>query len=227
LHLSKYDLNGGHSHIYNNSNKKSGREKTVLLILLIMDVLILSGIIVYAFNITTYDINRIKSNHDHIENHTGLNSTEIPDASTKMSTTNLTTTYSDQEHETLMPNEESKIRDTLILYYDTLNAHSPEDAVNFFTNEVEITINYGEGYSYQGPKEGIVSYLEMGFNFAPDSRISEVKISNIKIHQNKATVQIGYIVSSESFNFSIAIDEYMDFLKENNEWKIRRINIEY
>ena len=95
------------------------------------------------------------------------------------------------------------------------------------TNEVEITINYEEGYSYQGPKEGIMSYLEMGFNFAPDSRISEVKISEIKIHQNNATVQIGYIVSSKSFNFSISIDEYMDLLKENNEWKIRRINIEY
>lgn len=226
MHLNKYDLNGGNSHIYHNSNEKSGREKTVLLILLIMDVLIVSGVIIYALKPATYDINRMKSNHDHIENHIGLNSTEIPDASIKIPTTNLTTTYSDQEHETL-PNEESKIRDTLIVYYDTLNAHSPEDAVKFFTNEVEITINYEEGYSYQGPKEGIMSYLEMGFNFAPDSRISEVKISEIKIHQNNATVQIGYIVSSKSFNFSISIDEYMDLLKENNEWKIRRINIEY
>ncbi|OGD52892.1 hypothetical protein A3K80_02900 [Candidatus Bathyarchaeota archaeon RBG_13_38_9] len=119
------------------------------------------------------------------------------------------------------------IRDTLTAYFDTLNTHSPENAIEFFTDKVEITVNYGKDYSYQGPKEGIISYLEMAFDLAPDSKISEVTISKIKINQNKATVQISYMISSESLNFSMPAKEYLDLIKQNNKWRIRRTNIEY
>src|SRR4030042_5873360 len=116
------------------------------------------------------------------------------------------------------------IRDTLTAYFDTLNTHSPENAIEFFTDKVEITVKYGKDYSYQGPKEGIISYLEMAFDLAPDSKISEVTISKIKINQNKATVQISYMISSESLNFSIPAKEYLDLIKQNNKWRIRRTN---
>lgn len=105
--------------------------------------------------------------------------------------------------------------------------HSTEDAVKFFANEVEILINYGKDYSYQGPKEGIVSYLTMAFDLAPDSKISEITISKIKINGDKATVQMNYMISSESYNFSMSITEHVDLVKQNNEWRIRRTNITY
>ncbi|WP_455369346.1 nuclear transport factor 2 family protein [[Eubacterium] cellulosolvens] len=225
--MNKSDQTIDQHFLYHDSNKQSGTEKKILLMILILDILVISGVILYSIKPSMYDIGGIKSNYNHDENYVVLNSTKIPEASTEMPTPTFTTTYSTKGQESPIINEESMIRDTLTAYFDTLNTHSPEDAVKYFTDDVEITINYGKDYSYQGPKEGIITYLEMAFNLAPDSKISDVEISEIKINQNKATVQISYMISSEAFNFSMSINEYLDLVKQNNKWKIRRTNIEY
>jgi hypothetical protein len=143
------------------------------------------------------------------------------------STENFTTSSLAPERESPIVNEKSEIRNTLTTYFDTLNTHSTEDAVKFFADEVEIMINYGKDYSYQGPKEGIVSYLTMAFDLAPDSKISEISISKIKINSDIATVQMNYVISSQSYHFSMSITEYVDLVKQNGEWRIRRTNITY
>lgn len=193
---------------------------------LILDIIVISGIIFYMSQTQISDINAVKSS-DAYRGTSKSNSTQIPDVSTMTSTVNFTTSSPAPERESRIVNEESEIRDTLTAYFDTLNTHSIEDAVKFFADEVEILINYGKDYSYQGPKEGIVSYLTMAFDLAPESKISGITISKIKINGDKATVQMDYRISSESYNFSMSITEYVDLMKQNNEWKIRRTNITY
>jgi len=193
---------------------------------LILDIIVISGIIFYMSQTQISDINVVKSS-DAYRGTSKSNSTQIPDVSTMTSTVNFTTSSPAPERESRIVNEESEIRDTLTAYFDTLNTHSIEDAVKFFADEVEILINYGKDYSYQGPKEGIVSYLTMAFDLAPDSKISGITISKIKINGDKATVQMDYRISSESYNFSMSITEYVDLMKQNNEWRIRRTNITY
>ncbi len=193
---------------------------------LILDIIVISGIIFYMSQTQISDINAVKSS-DAYRGTSKSNSTQIPDVSTMTSTVNFTTSSPAPERESRIVNEESEIRDTLTAYFDTLNTHSIEDAVKFFADEVEILINYGKDYSYQGPKEGIVSYLTMAFDLAPDSKISGITISKIKINGDKATVQMDYRISSESYNFSMSITEYVDLMKQNNEWRIRRTNITY
>jgi hypothetical protein len=172
------------------------------------------------------DINAVKSPETYRDT-SKSNSTQIPDVSTMTSTANFTTSSPAPERESPIINEESEIRNTLTAYFNTLNTHSTEEAVKFFADEVEILINHGNDYSYQGPKEGISSYLTMAFDLAPDSKISEITISKIKINGDKATVQMNYMISSESYNFSMSITEYLDLVKQNNKWRIRRTNIEY
>ncbi len=193
---------------------------------LILDIIVISGIIFYMSQTQISDINAVKSS-DAYRGTSKSNSTQIPDVSTMTSTVNFTTSSPAPERESRIVNEESEIRDTLTAYFDTLNTHSIEDAVKFFADEVEILINYGKDYSYQGPKEGIVSYLTMAFDLAPESKISGITISKIKINGDKATVQMDYRISSESYNFSMSITEYVDLMKQNNEWRIRRTNITY
>ena len=193
---------------------------------LILDIIVISGIIFYMSQTQISDINVVKSS-DAYRGTSKSNSTQIPDVSTMTSTVNFTTSSPAPERESRIVNEESEIRDTLTAYFDTLNTHSIEDAVKFFADEVEILINYGKDYSYQGPKEGIVSYLTMAFDLAPESKISGITISKIKINGDKATVQMDYRISSESYNFSMSITEYVDLMKQNNEWRIRRTNITY
>lgn len=193
---------------------------------LILDIIVISGIIFYMSQTQISDINAVKSS-DAYRGTSKSNSTQIPDVSTMTSTVNFTTSSPAPERESRIVNEESEIRDTLTAYFDTLNTHSIEDAVKFFADEVEILINYGKDYSYQGPKKGIVSYLTMAFDLAPESKISGITISKIKINGDKATVQMDYRISSESYNFSMSITEYVDLMKQNNEWKIRRTNITY
>ena len=196
------------------------------MMVLILDIIVISGIIFYMSQTQISDINAVKSS-DAYRGTSKSNSTQIPDVSTMASTVNFTTSSPAPERESRIVNEESEIRDTLTAYFDTLNTHSIEDAVKFFTDEVEILINYGKDYSYRGPKEGIVSYLTMAFDLAPDSKISGITISKIKINGDKATVQMDYRISSESYNFSMSITEYVDLMKQNNEWRIRRTNITY
>jgi hypothetical protein len=196
------------------------------MMVLILDIIVISGIIFYMSQTQISDINAVKSS-DAYRGTSKSNSTQIPDVSTMTSTVNFTTSSPAPERESRIVNEESEIRDTLTAYFDTLNTHSIEDAVKFFADEVEILINYGKDYSYQGPKEGIVSYLTMAFDLAPDSKISGITISKIKINGDKATVQMDYRISSESYNFSMSITEYVDLMKQNNEWRIRRTNITY
>lgn len=196
------------------------------MMVLILDIIVISGIIFYMSQTQISDINAVKSS-DAYRGTSKSNSTQIPDVSTMTSTVNFTTSSPAPERESRIVNEESEIRDTLTAYFDTLNTHSIEDAVKFFADEVEILINYGKDYSYQGPKEGIVSYLTMAFDLAPESKISGITISKIKINGDKATVQMDYRISSESYNFSMSITEYVDLMKQNNEWRIRRTNITY
>jgi len=196
------------------------------MMVLILDIIVISGIIFYMSQTQISDINVVKSS-DAYRGTSKSNSTQIPDVSTMTSTVNFTTSSPAPERESRIVNEESEIRDTLTAYFDTLNTHSIEDAVKFFADEVEILINYGKDYSYQGPKEGIVSYLTMAFDLAPESKISGITISKIKINGDKATVQMDYRISSESYNFSMSITEYVDLMKQNNEWRIRRTNITY
>jgi len=193
---------------------------------LILDIIVVSGIIFYISQTQISLINAVKSPKAYRDT-SKSNSTQIPDVSTMTSTANFTTSSLAKEREYPIVNEESEIRNTLTAYFDTLNTHSTEDTVKFFTDEVEILINYGNDYSYQGPNEGIVSYLSMAFNLAPDSKISEISISKIKINGDKATLQMNYVISSESYNFSMSITEYVDLVKQNSEWKIRRTNITY
>jgi hypothetical protein len=155
------------------------------------------------------------------------NTTKIPDVSNMTLTTNFTTSFPALEQESLSVSNESEIRSVLTAYFDMLSTHSTDDALKFFADEVEILINHGRDYSYRGPKEGIVPYLKMAFDLASDSKISEITISEIEIGEVKATAQINYIISSESYNFSLSITEYVDLVKINNEWKIIRTNITY
>jgi hypothetical protein len=193
---------------------------------LILDIIVIGGIIFYMSQTQISNIKTVKSTNLYRDT-SNSNSTQIPDVSTITSTANFTTSSTAPERESPMINEESDIRNTLTAYFDTLNTHSTEDTVKFFTDEVEILINYGNDYSYQGPNEGIVSYLSMAFDLAPDSKISEISISKIKINGDKATLQMNYVISSESYNFSMSITEYLDLVKQNSEWKIRRTNITY
>jgi hypothetical protein len=195
--------------------------------ILILDVLVVSGVIIYAIKPSTYSEDVINTNYDYDENYVRANSTRIPDASTEILTTNFTTTSSTQEQESLIIIEESEIRDTLTAYFDTLNRHMTEEPINFFADEVEILINYGKDYSYYGPKEGIMPYLKMAFDLDPDSKISEVIISEIVINGDKATVQMNYVISSESYGFSMSVTEYAELVKQNNEWRIIKTNITY
>jgi hypothetical protein len=208
------------------SNKKSKTEKKILIMVLILDIIIISGIIIYMSQTQMSDINAVKPPQAYFDT-SKSNSNQIPDVSTMTSTANFTTSSSTPERESPIVNEESDIRNTLTAYFDTLNTHSTEDAVKFFADEVEILINYGKDYSYQGPKEGMVSYLKMAFDLAPDSKISEITISKIKINGDRATVQMNYIISSESYKFSMSITEYVDLVKQNNEWRIMKTNIAY
>lgn len=227
MHLNKSEQTGDNPFTYHDSNKQSGTGKKILLTILILDVFVVGGVILYAIKPSTYDADGMNTIFDYDENHIGVNSTKIPDTKTEMPTADFTTTSSTKEHESLILNEESQIRDTLTTYFDTLNGHATEDAINFFTDEVEILINYGKDYSYYGPKEGIMSYLTMAFDLDPDSKISEITISKIIISGDKATVQMNYIISSESYGFSMSIIEYSDLVKQNNEWKIKKTNITY
>ncbi|WP_455278803.1 nuclear transport factor 2 family protein [[Eubacterium] cellulosolvens] len=206
--------------------KELNTEKKILILILLLDIIVMVGIIFYISQNQISNINAIKS-PDVYSDTAKTNITQIPDASTIISTTNFTTSFPAQERESLIVNEESEIRSTLTAYFDILNTHSTDDAVNFFADEVEILINYGRDYSYQGSKEGIVSYLKMAFDLAPDSKISEITISKIEIDEVKATVQMNYVISSESYNFSMSITEYIDLVKQNNQWKIIRTNITY
>ncbi|MCK5627523.1 nuclear transport factor 2 family protein [Candidatus Bathyarchaeota archaeon] len=224
--MNRSNQNVVHSLIHYDSNKKSNTEKKILMMVLILDIIVISGIIFYMSQTQISDINAVKSS-DAYRGTSKSNSTQIPDVSTMTSTVNFTTSSPAPERESRIVNEESEIRDTLTAYFDTLNTHSIEDAVKFFADEVEILINYGKDYSYQGPKEGIVSYLTMAFDLAPESKISGITISKIKINGDKATVQMDYRISSESYNFSMSITEYVDLMKQNNEWRIRRTNITY
>jgi len=226
MHLNRSNKNVWQSLIHYDSNKKSNTEKKILMMVLILDIIVISGIIFYMSQTQISNINVVKSPETYRDT-SKSNSTQIPDVSTMTSTANFTTSSPAQELESPIVNEESEIRDTLTAYFDTLNTHSIEDAVKFFADEVEILINYGKDYSYQGPKEGIISYLTMAFDLAPDSKISEITISKIKINGDKATVQMDYRISSESYNFSMSITEYVDLVKQNNEWRIRRTNITY
>jgi len=193
---------------------------------LILDIIIISGIIFYMSQTQISNIKVVKS-PDLYRDTSKSNSIQIPDVSTMTSTANFTTSSPAPERESPIVNEESEIKNTLTAYFETLNTHLTEDAVKFFADEVEILINYGKDYSYQGSNEGIVSYLSMAFDLAPDSKISEISISKIKINGNKATVQMNYMFSSESYNFSMSITEHVDLVKQNNEWRIRRTNITY
>ena len=211
--------------IHYDSNKKSNTEKKMLIMVLILDIIVISGIIFYMSQTQISHINAAKSPESYRDT-SKSNSTQIPDVSTMTSTENFTNSPT-SGRESLIVNEEYEIRNTLTTYFDTLNMHSTEDAVKFFANEVEILINYGKDYSYQGPKEGIVSYLTMAFDLAPDSKMSEITISKIKINGDKATVQMNYMISSESYNFSMSITEHADLVKQNNEWRIKKTNITY
>jgi hypothetical protein len=192
---------------------------------LILDILIISGIIFYMSQTQISDIDAVKS-HEAYRNTSKSNSTQIPDVSTMTSTANFTSSP-EPECESPNINEESEIKNTLTAYFDTLNTHSTEEAIKFFVDEVEILINYGNDYSYQGPKEGIISYLTMAFDLTPDSKISKITISNITINGDQASAQMNYVISSESYNFSMSITEYVDLVKQNSEWRIRRTNITY
>ncbi|MCW4042537.1 MAG: nuclear transport factor 2 family protein [Candidatus Bathyarchaeota archaeon] len=224
--MNRSNKNVWQSLIHYDSNKKSNTEKKILIMVLILDIIVISGIIFYMSQTQISNINVVKSPETYRDT-SKSNSTQIPDVSTMTSTANFTTSSPGPERESAILNEESEIRNTLTAYFETLNTHSIEDAVKFFADEVEILINYGKDYSYQGPKEGIVSYLTMAFDLAPDSKISGITISKIKINGDKATVQMNYMISSESYNFSISITEYVDLVKQNNEWRIKRTNITY
>ena len=223
--MNKSNRTSTQKFLYYNSNKQSGNGKKILLIILILDVLVVSGIILYINRPRTYDFDGHNINRSHDEIYI-VNSTKTLTTSTNILTTNFTTTSSTQVQESLML-EERAIRDTLTAYFDTLNRHLTEDAINFFADEVEILINDGKDYSYSGSKEGIMPYLTMAFDLDPNSKISEITISNIIIDGDKATVQMNYVISSESYGFSMSITEYANLIKYNKEWKIRKTNITY
>jgi hypothetical protein len=123
--------------------------------------------------------------------------------------------------------EESSIRGTLRTYFDALNRHTVDDAVGYFTDEVEILINHGRDYSYKGPREGVKQYLLMAFMLAPDAKITEVNFNSIDIGENRARVQVSYLVSSKSYDLSRTVAERVELVKQNNVWKIAKTDIVY
>jgi hypothetical protein len=122
-------------------------------------------------------------------------------------------------------NEEGQIRNVLTGYFEALNRHSPEDAVTFFTDNVEIQINHGKDYNYTGPREGVKSFLSTGFSIAPDATITNLTFSNMNIIGNDATVQANYVVSSKSYKLSYSVTEYIELTRENGGWKIAKTDI--
>jgi len=112
-------------------------------------------------------------------------------------------------------------------YFDALNRHSVDEAVSFFTDEVEILINHGRDYSYKGPREGVKQYLTMAFMLAPDATISEVNFASLETDGNNARVQVSYLVASKSYDLSRAVTEHIELVKQNSLWRIVKTDIVY
>ena len=112
-------------------------------------------------------------------------------------------------------------------YFDALNRHSVDDAVSFFTDEVEILINHGKDYSYKGPREGVKRYLILAFVSAPDATISEVSFVSLETDGNRARAQVSCRVASKLYDLSRTVTEHVELFKQNNVWKIAKIDIVY
>jgi len=121
--------------------------------------------------------------------------------------------------------EEARIRDMLTAYYDALNRHSVAELLSFFTDNVEILINHGSDYSYQGPKEKMKSYLSLAFSLDPEATVKDVEITRVKIDGDKATVQSHYVVYSGRYYFSEPVTENMELIKQNGVWEITKTDI--
>jgi len=122
-------------------------------------------------------------------------------------------------------NEEGQIRNVLTGYFEAINRHSPENAVTFFTDNVDIQINHGKDYNYTGPREGVKSFLSTGFSIAPDATITNLTFSNMNINGNDATVQANYAVSSKLYKLSYSVTEHIELNRENGVWKIAKTDI--
>lgn len=198
--------------------KKSHTERKILLGVLLLDLTVVGGLLFFLFQ---------------------------PRAPTPIATPSITPTTGSptQPPQTATPTsspspaptspqpptggEEDSIRAMLRSYFDSLNRHSVDEAVGFFTDEVEILINHGRDYSYKGPREGVKQYLLMAFMLAPDAKITDVNFVSLDVDEERAKVQISYLVSSKSYDLSRTATEYLELVKQNNAWKIAKTDIVY
>ena len=123
--------------------------------------------------------------------------------------------------------EETRIKDVLATYFEALNQHSTERATGLFTDNVEILINHGRDYTYQGPKEGLKQYLGTLFSLAPDARVSNASLTSLDIHEDRATVEGKFYVYSKAYNLSRQVTQYFELVERDNLWKIAKTDIVY
>ena len=100
--MNKSNRTSTQNFLYYNSNRQSGKGKKILLIILILDVLVVSGIILYVSRPRTYDVDELNISHSQNEDHIVVNSTKTLTTSTSILTTNFTTTFSTQVQESLL-----------------------------------------------------------------------------------------------------------------------------
>jgi hypothetical protein len=122
-------------------------------------------------------------------------------------------------------NEEERIRDMVMAYYEAFNRHSESDQMGFFTDNVTVLINHGKDYSYHGPKEKMKSYLSLAFQLDPQVAITDLRITRLTLEGDTATVESEYIISSKVYQFSKPINEHIELVKTNNAWKIAKTDI--
>lgn len=197
--------------------KATRRERRVLITILILDLLVVGGLLFYVLH----------------PQRTPLTTALLPTPAQKpqaepMPAPNTTYTSSTAPtvNRTVEAGEEDRVRNVLSSYFDALNQHAIERAVALFTDNVEIVIKYGEGYTYQGPKEGLKRYLTTAFSLAPDAVVENVSFTDLSIIGDRATAQSTYVLHSRSYDLLQNVTEYFELVKQDNVWKISKTEIE-
>lgn len=197
--------------------KATRRERRVMITIVILDFLVIGGLLLYVLH----------------PQRTPLTTALLPTPAQKpqtepMPTPNTTYTSSTAPtvNRTVEAGEEDRVRNVLSSYFDAINQHAIERAVALFTDNVEIVIKYGDGYTYQGPKEGLKRYLTTAFSVAPDAVVENVSFTDLNVIGDRATAQSTYVLHSRSYDLLQNVAEYFELVKQDNVWKISKTEID-